>query len=79
MSLDEQPFPMKLYSLLECCQPFYNILKRHALRPTPSESIHPPLPVAANKELLIWVDGQLVPREDAKVNTEQRLLLLFLF
>ncbi|CAM6113921.1 unnamed protein product [Calypogeia fissa] len=64
----KKPFPMKLYSLLECCQPFYNVLKRHALRPTSSESVLPPLPVAANKKLLIWVGDQLVPREDAKVS-----------
>ncbi|KAG6557131.1 hypothetical protein Mapa_001058 [Marchantia paleacea] len=63
-----KPFPKKLYHLLEHCQPFYNLLNRHALRPASTETIPPPLPVSANEKLLIWVNDQLLVREDAKVS-----------
>lgn len=61
-----KPFPFKLYSLLEQCLPFYNILKRHALRP--DVSVQPTLPVPTNEQILVWVGDELLPRESAKVS-----------
>jgi len=61
-----KPFPFKLYSLLEQCLPFYNILKRHALRP--DVSVQPSLPVPTNEQILVWVGDELLPRESAKVS-----------
>ncbi|KAL2633879.1 hypothetical protein R1flu_005358 [Riccia fluitans] len=63
-----KPFPKKLYHLLEHAQPFYNLLNRHALRPACTENIRPPLPVPVNEKLLIWVNDQLLVREEAKVS-----------
>lgn len=61
-----KPFPFKLYSLLEQCLPFYNLLRRHALRP--DVSVQPTLPVPTNEQILVWVGDELLPREDAKVS-----------
>ncbi|KAJ7549858.1 hypothetical protein O6H91_07G072300 [Diphasiastrum complanatum] len=68
-----KPFPFRLYELLEECRPFYNMLKRHALKPIPSPTttvvlVSPTLPMHANTQLLIWVGDEIVPREDAKVS-----------
>eukprot|EP01018_Ginkgo_biloba_P025558 Gb_32526 [translate_table: standard] len=68
-----EPFPFNLYGLLEQCLPFYYTLKRHALRPaafgiSSSALTVPALPVPVNKQLLVWVGDELVPRENAKVS-----------
>lgn len=64
----KQPFPKRLYKLLEQNQPFYDFLKREALLPIPAPAAPPALPCPDNKELLIWVNGQLMPRNSAKVS-----------
>lgn len=67
----KKAFPRELYDLLEECQPFYNMLKHHALRLASTEhGCHssPLLPVEANEKILVWVGDQIVPREDAKVS-----------
>ncbi|KAG8063313.1 hypothetical protein GUJ93_ZPchr0003g18482 [Zizania palustris] len=64
-------FPFAFYDLLEQSLPFYNILKRQAtktagsLQPTLPD---PPLPVPANKKILVWVGDELLPRDSAKVS-----------
>ncbi|PIA44763.1 hypothetical protein AQUCO_01700393v1 [Aquilegia coerulea] len=65
------PLPSSLYDLLEQSLPFYNMLRRKTRRissitgpplPTPS------LPVPANEKILVWVAGEIVPRDSAKVS-----------
>ena len=62
-----QVFPIELYDMLEECLPFYNALKRNALRLPSFKSSIPVLPVPKNEKILVWVGDQIVPREDAKV------------
>lgn len=67
----KKAFPLDLYDLLEECQPFYSLLKRHALQPHLSQHERPsspPLPVPENKKILVWVGDQIIPREDAKIS-----------
>eukprot|EP00252_Welwitschia_mirabilis_P002716 TRINITY_DN12674_c0_g1_i2.p1 TRINITY_DN12674_c0_g1~~TRINITY_DN12674_c0_g1_i2.p1 ORF type:complete len:468 (+),score=102.15 TRINITY_DN12674_c0_g1_i2:507-1910(+) len=64
--LYRKPLPLRLYDLLEECLPFYNYLKRHALKLT--TPVQPPLPVPANEKILVWVGDELVPRELARVS-----------
>lgn len=64
----KQPFPKRLYKLLEQNQPFYDFLKREALLPMPAPAAPPPLPCPDNKELLVSVNGQILPRNAAKVS-----------
>ncbi|KAH7289394.1 hypothetical protein KP509_31G073400 [Ceratopteris richardii] len=60
---------MELYDLLQECQPFYRMLKRHSLTAIVSKlELDPVLPLEKNRKILVWVGGQLVPREDAKVS-----------
>ncbi|KAI4311121.1 hypothetical protein MLD38_036042 [Melastoma candidum] len=59
-----RPLSMSHYDLLEQSLPFYNILKRHVQRTTPS----PPLPVPANEKLLAWVGDEILTRESAKLS-----------
>jgi hypothetical protein len=49
----KQPFPKRLYKLLEQNQPFYDFLKREAILPIPSPAATPPLPCSDNKEVLV--------------------------
>uniref|UniRef100_A0A0D9VU79 Branched-chain-amino-acid aminotransferase-like protein 1 n=1 Tax=Leersia perrieri TaxID=77586 RepID=A0A0D9VU79_9ORYZ len=64
-------FPFAFYDLLEQSLPFYNMLKRQvrktagSLQPTLPD---PPLPVPANKKILVWVGDELLPRDSAKVS-----------
>eukprot|EP00850_Spirogloea_muscicola_P002262 SM000008S22351 [mRNA] locus=s8:1231426:1236253:+ [translate_table: standard] len=76
-TLAQTPFPMELYNVLEEAQPFYEILRRHALQPAPvtnSEPEHqlhrlpPQLPVPRNEKLLVWVGDHLTTRENARVS-----------
>eukprot|EP00250_Pteridium_aquilinum_P006250 c16208_g1_i1 orf=156-1895(+) len=63
-------FPGELYDILEECQPFYRMLQRRAL--LPANEHNPPsaprIPLTENEKILVWVGGQIVPREDAKVS-----------
>ncbi|KAK3147191.1 hypothetical protein QOZ80_3BG0279280 [Eleusine coracana subsp. coracana] len=64
-------FPFAFYELLEQALPFYNMLKRQVRRTVVSlePPLHdPPLPVPANKKILVWVGDELLPRESAKVS-----------
>ncbi|XP_024378737.1 branched-chain-amino-acid aminotransferase-like protein 1 [Physcomitrium patens] len=63
-----KPFPKRLYKLLEQNQPFYDFLKREAILPIPAPAAPPPLPCLDNKELFVWVNGQILPRNSAKVS-----------
>lgn len=65
----KQAFPEELYDLLEDCQPFYRRLQRHALVPNQRNSHSGTLiPLAKNEKILVWVGGEIVPRDDAKVS-----------
>nr|CAB3495886.1 unnamed protein product [Digitaria exilis] len=64
-------FPFSFYDLLEQSLPFYNMLKRQVRRTIGSQQIplpDPPLPVPANKKILVWVGDELLPRDSAKVS-----------
>lgn len=65
------PFPSSLFDLLEQSLPLYNMLRRHA-RQKPSllksPLPDPDLPVPENKNILVWVGDEIVPRDDAKVS-----------
>ncbi|WVZ57002.1 hypothetical protein U9M48_007450 [Paspalum notatum var. saurae] len=64
-------FPFTFYDLLEQSLPFYNMLKRQVRRTTGSRQPSlpdPPLPVPANKKILVWVGDELLPRDSAKVS-----------
>lgn len=63
-----KPFPKRLYKLLEQNQPFYDFLKREALLPIPTPAAPPSLPCPENRELFIWANGQLLPRNSAKIS-----------
>ena len=68
--LSLQTFPSAFYDLLEQSLPFYNMLKRQVRRPIgPHQPLlpDPPLPVPANKKILVWVGDELLPRDSAKV------------
>jgi hypothetical protein len=65
-----QTFPFTFYELLEQALPFYNMLKRQIRRTVGSVEAHlpdPPLPVPANKKILVWIGDELLPRDSAKV------------
>ncbi|CAN6312694.1 unnamed protein product [Urochloa humidicola] len=64
-------FPFTSYDLLEQSLPFYNMLKRQVRRTIGSQQPplpDPPLPVPANKKILVWVGDELLPRDSAKVS-----------
>ncbi|XP_025794204.1 branched-chain-amino-acid aminotransferase-like protein 1 isoform X3 [Panicum hallii] len=64
-------FPSAYYDLLEQSLPFYNMLKRQVRRTIGSHQPplpDPPLPVPANKKILVWVGDELLPRDSAKVS-----------
>ncbi|KAG2540605.1 hypothetical protein PVAP13_9NG576300 [Panicum virgatum] len=64
-------FPSAFYDLLEQSLPFYNMLKRQVRRTVGSQQPllpDPPLPVPANKKILVWVGDELLPRDSAKVS-----------
>ncbi|CAN6289394.1 unnamed protein product [Urochloa humidicola] len=64
-------FPFTFYDLLEQSLPFYNMLKRQVRRtigPQQPALPDPPLPVPANKKILVWVGDELLPRDSAKVS-----------
>ncbi|TVU46986.1 hypothetical protein EJB05_06560 [Eragrostis curvula] len=63
--------PFAFYELLEQALPFYNMLKRQVRRTVGSLETplpDPPLPVPANKKILVWVGDELLPRDSAKVS-----------
>jgi len=64
-------FPFVFYDLLEQSLPFYNMLKRQIRKirgPQQPPLSDPPLPVPANKNILVWVGDELLPRNSAKVS-----------
>ncbi|XP_062211337.1 branched-chain-amino-acid aminotransferase-like protein 1 isoform X2 [Phragmites australis] len=64
-------FPFAFYDLLEQSLPFYNMLKRQVRTTVGSQEPplpDPPLPVPANKKILVWVGDGLFPRDTAKVS-----------
>nr|CAB3500758.1 unnamed protein product [Digitaria exilis] len=68
---EPETFPFSFYDLLEQSLPFYNMLKRKVRRTIGSQQIplpDPPLPVPANKKILVWVGDELLPRDSAKVS-----------
>ena len=68
--LSLQTFPSAFYDLLEQSLPFYNMLKcqvRRPIGPHQPPLPDPPLPVPANKKILVWVGDELLPRDSAKV------------
>ncbi|KAI5076383.1 hypothetical protein GOP47_0008448 [Adiantum capillus-veneris] len=65
----KKAFPIQLYDVLEECQPFYRMLKRHVLVTTNCQTqTVPDIPIKENERILVWVDREIVPREDAKVS-----------
>ncbi|CAD6211244.1 unnamed protein product [Miscanthus lutarioriparius] len=69
-------FPFAFYDLLEQCLPFYNMLKRQIRKtrgPQQPPLPDPPLPVPANKNILVWVGDELLPRDSAKLYKEEML------
>jgi hypothetical protein len=65
-----QTFPFTFYELLQQALPFYNMLKHQVRKAVGSVEPHlpdPPLPVPANKKILVWVGDELLPRDSAKV------------
>jgi branched-subunit amino acid aminotransferase/4-amino-4-deoxychorismate lyase len=54
----------KFYYLLEELTPLYLLLKQNCLQLTP----RPTLPFPRNKELLVYVNGELLPREQASLS-----------
>jgi len=67
--LSLQTFPSAFYDLLEQSLPFYNMLKSQVRRPIGPHQPplpDPPLPVPANKKILVWVGDELLPHDSAK-------------
>ncbi|MCO5597641.1 hypothetical protein L7F22_051722 [Adiantum nelumboides] len=65
----KKAFPIELHDVLEECQPFYRMLKRHALVSTKCNlRAVPKIPIRENERILVWVGDDIVPREDAKVS-----------
>lgn len=66
----KKAFPIQLYDALEECQPFYRMLKRHALvsNKLSLQAGVPAIPIKENERILVWVGGEIVSREDAKVS-----------
>ncbi len=56
-----EPTPDALRPLIEQCRPFYERLLARAIRA-------PSLPDPRNADILVWIDGVLLPRSEAKVS-----------